>query len=135
MSDRIDYPLVVYFDGACMLCRQQVSHFANADTKKRLVFQDITAPDFHAENVGLDIGMLQNKIHVKERDGRVASGAEAIVWIWWAVGNKLPAILMRFPGIRFIFKFLYKIVARSRYIISGWGDKKLCRGKCGWRKY
>ena len=135
MADRIDYPLTVYYDGACSLCRRQMARYRERDQRARLLFQDITDHQFHAGRYGLDIGELQRAIHVVDRAGRVARGADAVVWIWWATGSRLLPILMRIPGINILAKRLYKLVARGRYLVSSWRGEKLCRGKCGWRRY
>ncbi len=127
--------MTIYYDGACRLCRRQMGDFADSDTKKRLIFKDITNSSFVAEREGFDVGALQAKIHIKDREGRVATGAEAIIWIWWAVGKKKRAILMRLPVFNFFAKIGYKIIARLRYFLSKWAGDKMCRGKCGWKKY
>ncbi len=135
MADRIDYPLTVYFDGACSLCRRQILSLSGQDTHQRLQFQDITDSRFHAEDHGLDISALQKTLHVQDRQRRVACGVDAFVWIWWAIGKRRQAVIFRFPGVNFVARQMYKIVARWRYWISGWRGEKVCRGKCGWRHY
>jgi len=132
---RIRYPLTIYYDGACDLCRGQMNKIAADDTKNRLTFQDITERGFSAEDHGLDQADLHTYVYVIDREGRSARGVDAFTWVWWATGHKTLSIIFRIAGIRMIAKGIYKIISRFRYIFNHACGAKVCRGKCGWKRY
>ena len=66
----------VYFDGACPLCRREISLLKKWDKKDRLLFRDISPPQAAAVCPLPQEDMLA-RFHVRRADGVMLIGAEA----------------------------------------------------------
>ncbi len=82
--------LTVYFDGACPLCRREVAFYRRLDRAGRIAWQDVSAPDA-APGCDLSRDAALQRFHVREADGRLASGAAGFVAVW-----------RRLPGFRWL---------------------------------
>ncbi|MEK7208585.1 MAG: DUF393 domain-containing protein [Patescibacteria group bacterium] len=118
MSDS-PYPLTVFYDGACRMCVKQMAAFRKRDAKQRLIFRDISRPDFDAKRFGLQGAPLQRYIHAKDQKGEVARGVDAFLWLWRATDRSLLASLAGLPLMRELGKAAYHIISRVRYQLSG----------------
>lgn len=70
----------VFYDGACPMCIGSVRRLLSGDAE-RLDIIDISAPDFQAQNHGLDDQALKNEIHVIVPGGEVLRGAPALIFL------------------------------------------------------
>jgi predicted DCC family thiol-disulfide oxidoreductase YuxK len=84
--------LEVFYDGACPLCRREISMMERMDRHRRLAFTDISAPDA-AESCPIDQQELLARFHVRTPEGRLVSGARAFT-----------AAYAQLTGVRFIEK-------------------------------
>ena len=75
----------VYFDGACPLCRAEISHYQAQKGSESLRFVDVAEP---GADLGADLEREQAlaRFHVRGSDGVLVSGAAAFVTVW----NYLP---------------------------------------------
>ncbi|MCJ2014284.1 thiol-disulfide oxidoreductase DCC family protein [Methylobacterium sp. J-076] len=75
--------LRVYYDGGCPLCRAEIDHYRRCAGADRLTFVNVghgeAAPDLGA---GLDRNAALGRFHVRDADGRLASGAAAFARLW-----------------------------------------------------
>ncbi|MGX7708127.1 thiol-disulfide oxidoreductase DCC family protein [Methylobacterium sp. Gmos1] len=80
--------LTVYYDGACPLCRAEIGHYRACAGAEGVTFVDLaTIRDDAALGPGLDRAAALGRFHVREADGRLASGAAAFARLW----RQLPA--------------------------------------------
>ena len=92
--------LTVYYDGACPLCRAEIGHYRRCDSAGRLRFVDV-APDGPDGSLGADLDpeAARRRFHVRDRDGRLHSGAAAFARLWDALpGWRWLARAARLPG-------------------------------------
>ncbi len=76
----------VYFDGLCPLCSREINHYRGLRGSDQIRFVDITHSDFDAAKEGVDPVKVHNVMHVRGRDGKLATGVDAFIEIW----NVLP---------------------------------------------
>ena len=103
----------VIYDGSCSLCRVTIDKVKKARGSDELQFFD-----YMSESVppGLDEKQLKKEIHVIDEHGTVHRNADGIMeilsvnprWKWLAV-------IGRFPLIRIIFRWGYRLIARYRH--------------------
>jgi len=74
--------LVVYFDGACIVCSREMEHYRRLDGAGRLELVDIAAAGFDAGAEGLDPKRVQQEMHVRLPTGEVRTGVDAFVEVW-----------------------------------------------------
>ncbi len=118
MDEEPKYPITIYYDGACGICRREMEHYRAKDKNARLKFINANHPNFDPKSEGLDPQNILDYIHAKDENGKVVYGLEAFAWIWEACGYKLLPILVRLPLIRQLARAFYRLFARYRYKIS-----------------
>ena len=79
------WPVQVFYDGACPLCSREMGHYRKLDVNKRVEWVDVAGAGFDAGAYGLDPVKLQQMMHVKMADGRVFTQVRAFVRIWEAL--------------------------------------------------
>jgi predicted DCC family thiol-disulfide oxidoreductase YuxK len=122
MGDSRDWPMQVFYDGACPLCSREMAHYRKQDRRHRMEMVDIAAPGFEAGAYGLDAGKVQQMMHVRMADGRVFTQVRAFVKIWQATPtwwNALLRGLLKVPGVMWLAGVFYRWFARNRYRLTG----------------
>ncbi len=111
------------------MCVGQMEKFRQRDTKKHLLFIDVSRPDFDARKFGFEGPLLQKYIYAKDASGRVARGVDAFIWMWRACGQSFLAFFVGLPVIKQLGKLLYKFVSRFRYRLFG-KNENVCDFHC-----
>jgi predicted DCC family thiol-disulfide oxidoreductase YuxK len=122
MSERRDWPMQVFYDGACPLCSREMAHYRKHDRLHRMEMVDIAAPNFDAATYGLDPEKVQQVMHVRMADGRVFTQVRAFVKIWESqrtVWTTLLRCLLKVPGVMPLAGIFYRWFARNRYRLTG----------------
>ena len=70
-------PTVVYFDGACPLCRREISFYRSRVEPGAIEWVDLSAEDGTEVAPDLDRKRALARFHVRLPDGRLADGARA----------------------------------------------------------
>ncbi len=118
MPDKPEFPLKVFYDGACSVCGTAVERYGRKDHAGRLILVDISAPDFAPEEHGITLEEFLYEMHAIDRRGKVYKGPES----FWAIWQAFPAstlygllgVLITLPGVRAIARLAYKGFARIR---------------------
>ncbi len=109
----------IYFDGACVVCNAEISHYKKvaeaAGLTERVLFVDIAAPSFEAAAHGLDSVSVNRVMHVKDAEGNLHLGVDAFLEIW----RNLPRYsflvsVARVPGVRPILGLGYVAFTKVR---------------------
>lgn len=124
------YPLTIYFDGACRVCSAEMEHYRRKAHGGRLVFVDISSPEFRPSEPGPTLADFMARMHVQDADGRFSTGVEAFQLIWRACPEPWlhqAARVLSLPGINHCAKMGYALFARYRHLLP----KKSCAdGSC-----
>jgi predicted DCC family thiol-disulfide oxidoreductase YuxK len=78
---------VVYFDGACPLCRREVAHYRAQDATASIAWIDAAHCDPAALGGDLARDTALGRLHARRADGSLVSGVAAFAMIW----SRLPA--------------------------------------------
>jgi predicted DCC family thiol-disulfide oxidoreductase YuxK len=78
--------LLVYFDGGCPVCTKEIQTYAAMDRERACQWVDVTQADAPLGQ-GLVAKQALARLHVRDADGRLFSGAKAFALIW----QQLPA--------------------------------------------
>jgi predicted DCC family thiol-disulfide oxidoreductase YuxK len=107
---------VVLFDGGCGYCRDWSRRLARWDGRggiRQVPYQE------RERVAGLPMiadADLDRAVHVVLPDGRVASGAHAIIALLpWLPGGRPLGWLARIPGVASLAERLYQVIARRRH--------------------
>jgi predicted DCC family thiol-disulfide oxidoreductase YuxK len=106
----------VLYDGGCSLCRREIQHYRRLDGAERVEWMDITRNDSLLRSLGIPFETAMERLHVLQRDGKVATGVHAFAVIW----DELPryqalARLVRSLRLLPVLERLYSRFARWRF--------------------
>ena len=113
------YPLTVYFDGECPICRREIDLMKILNRKERLQFIDFSEPSYHPTEHGLNQCDLGRVIHARWSDGTLVTGVDVFREMWQAIGL---GFLARFSRRALVNKLLvkgYAWFARNRLRLTG----------------
>ena len=103
--------LTVLYDGACPLCRREISVYQNLQplkTGQSLKFLDVSLPDSALPAGGVRSEYLA-RFHVQRENGQVLSGAAAFAALWATLpGWRWLALLARLPGATPLLELVYQ---------------------------
>lgn len=115
--------LIVLFDGACPLCRREISVYRNlhpvqSDTTVRFVdISNATQP----LPTGTTREQLLARFHVQQPNGELLSGAKAFLALWAVLpGWRWLAFLSRFPGAVWLMEKVYRLFLHWRPTLQRW---------------
>ena len=116
-----EFPLQVFYDGACILCSAEMKRYQQADAKNRLRFIDISAPDFDADEYSRPREQLMKALHVRAGDGRFFTGVDAFLALYSALPEhslyRLIGGFISLPGIKQVAEAGYAFVASHRHLL------------------
>jgi predicted DCC family thiol-disulfide oxidoreductase YuxK len=113
------YPLTVFFDGACPICDREIALMKRLDRRRQLEFCDFSAQEYDAASSGFAAADLATVIHARWADGRVITGVEVFRAMWEAVGLGLLAKLSRLSLVEPLVLKAYAWFARNRLRLTG----------------
>ena len=122
---RRDRP-VLFYDGACPLCRKEIAHYRRLDRAGRVEWVDLYAEPHQAQRYGVSWRSAMQRIHLLETDGRLVTGAAAFAALWRRLpGYRWLARLVSLSGALPVLDRCYAIFARWR-----WRRRKACDASC-----
>ena len=112
------FPLQVFYDGACSVCVREIEHYLQQDHGGRLRAVDISAAGFDPESYHIPLDAFMYELHAIDRAGRIFRGVEAFRAIWQAFPPlsvyRLMGSLISLPLVDPVARLLYKAFARIR---------------------
>lgn len=120
-TDRVDpsWKVEVFYDGDCPLCRKEIAILRWMDRRKRVLFTDISSPDFRPAPLGRTIELLMAEIHGRLPNGEWITGVEVFRRIYSAIGFGIFVWPTRLPLIRHLLDFTYVWFAKNRLRLTG----------------
>jgi len=127
-----EFPLQVFYDGACSICAAEMDIYKRKEHEGRLIFRDLNDPDFDPTPYGIARETFMFEMHSIDRKGRVYCGVEAFWAIWQAFPTSswygFLGSLITFPGVNLLARLAYACFARIRKYLP----KRPCAdGVCG----
>ena len=113
------YPLTVYFDGECPICRREIDFMKIFNRRGYLQFIDFSASSYLSVEHGLNPCDLGKVIHARWSDETVITGVEVFREMWEAVGLRALARLARRPTINKLLVRAYAWFAKNRLRLTG----------------
>lgn len=102
-------PLTVYYDGACPLCAAEIRLYRRCRGAERLAWIDVSTDGPSDLGPGLTRMAARARFHVRDAEGRLASGAAAFLLLWSHLPAwRLLARLRHVPGLPWIAERAYR---------------------------
>ena len=114
-----EYPLTVFFDGACPICNREIALMKRLDRRQQLEFCDFSAQEYDAASSGFATADLATVIHARWSDGSVITGVDVFRAMWEAVGLRFLARLSRLSIVEPLVLKAYAWFARNRLRLTG----------------
>ena len=118
------YPVTVYYDASCGLCRAEIEAMKSRDVRDRLRLVDCSAADFVPPQ-GVSREILMSRIHARGADGAWLRGIDVFAAIYEAGGFPRMARLYRARMLRPLFDTIYPWVADHRKLLTALGLARL----------
>ncbi|MSN24330.1 MAG: DUF393 domain-containing protein [Geobacter sp.] len=133
MPTKPQFPIQVFYDGACSVCASEIEHYLRQDHGGRLLAVDISATDFEPESHQIALNEFMYELHTIDRAGRVYRGVEAFWAIWQAFPSStvygIMGDVINLPVVNPVARLLYRGFARIRPYLP---KKHSCdSGTCG----
>lgn len=120
------YPIKVFFDGGCGICRRAVQKSQQVDHAGHLTFIDISAPTFDPHTYGLGGTDTRRYLHVIDAVGNTYVGVDGVMELRSAIGvSKVEAWFWRIGrcrGFHGLYAAVYALLASHRHRLS-----RMCR--------
>ncbi len=121
MATSTRFPLQVFYDGGCAICSREMQAYQQRESAGRLLFLDISAPEFSAAEHGRSFDEFMKELHVRDARGKFHTGISAFSRIWSAFPDSpLYSLLGRtinLPLIRQGADLGYATFARFRHLL------------------
>jgi predicted DCC family thiol-disulfide oxidoreductase YuxK len=122
------FPLTVYYDASCPLCRSEMETLKARDAGNALCLVDCSAPAFNdapCAAEGVTRPMMMARIHARDAGGRWLSGVDVFVVVYRAAGFATLARIYEIRLLRPLFDRLYPWIADHRYLLTRCGLPRL----------
>ncbi len=122
-ADAATPAFTVLYDGACPLCRREIAIYRGLQPDTPVCFADIADPAQPLPG-GTTRAQLLARFHVRDRDGRLLSGAQAFLALWAVMpGWRWLARIGRVPGAAWAMERAYRLFLRLRPALQGWASR------------
>ncbi len=124
----IAYPLRIYYDASCPLCRTEMYALKSYDIKQRLDLVDcspVNFSDVFADNAGYQREEMMRLIHARAADGQWLIGVSVFEAAYGATGIIGMQKMWANPWLRPIWDRIYPWIADHRMGLSKLGVTRL----------
>ena len=117
-EDRPDADVVLY-DGRCAFCKARVAQLRWFDRDEALTYLSLHEPTVAERFPGVSLERLLEEMCVVTQSGDEHWGADAVRYL----SRRLPRLrwlspVMHLPGAMPLWRWLYRLVARNRYLLG-----------------
>jgi len=124
----IAYPLRIYYDASCPLCRIEMNTLKQYDVKQRLQLVDCSPPEFSdafAQEAGYGRQAMMSLIHARDANGIWLIGVPVFEAAYGATGITGMEKMWANPLLRPLWDRIYPWVANNRMFLSKLGITKI----------
>lgn len=122
------YPIRIYYDHSCPLCRTEMFALKQYDVKERLELVDCSPVDFHdefAQHAGYERTAMMRLIHARDADGKWMIGVPVFEAAYGATGIIGMEKMWANPMLKPLWNRIYPVIADNRMLLSKLGITKL----------
>ena len=117
-TQRVAYPLTLYYDGSCRLCSAEIHHLKSRDAASRLALIDCSPDNFTGGPAPRQA--LMNAIHAVDAAGQLYVGIDTFRAAYAAAGLPWVRTMLCLPVLSGMARRAYPVLVRNRYRLPGW---------------
>jgi predicted DCC family thiol-disulfide oxidoreductase YuxK len=121
MKTKILYPLTIYFDGSCRLCRSEIENIATREVSHRLELVDCSARQFDASTFPYSQADMMSVISAQDAAGTWLRGVDVFIAAYKAANLHWVSNLLATKALKPLAELAYPWLVRNRYHISALG--------------
>lgn len=110
--------LTIYYDGHCPLCMKEMQLLRHHDNKKYINLIDLHNDNFSKDYPHINKSEAIQILHGQLNTGELLLGLDVTCKAWSLVGKHKWLAILRWPLIRTIADFFYRVFAQYRSKIS-----------------
>jgi predicted DCC family thiol-disulfide oxidoreductase YuxK len=114
------FPLTLYYEAACPLCRSEMTNLILRNTQGLLRFVDVSDPAFDEAPPGTTRADLMALMHGQQADGTVLRGVDVFRLAYRAAGLGWVSTVLAWPLIAPAADRLYPWIAHHRHRFPRW---------------
>ncbi len=114
------YPLTVYYDHSCPICRNEVFRLNQRDHANQMLLVDCSSAGFTPPAGAPAQEAMMQLIHAQTANGSWLVGVPVFQHMYRASGFGSFAGWLAKPKVMRIMTRIYPHIARHRYLIPGW---------------
>ncbi|TAG49955.1 MAG: DUF393 domain-containing protein [Betaproteobacteria bacterium] len=116
----VTYPITIYYDASCPLCRREIDLLKQFDTASQIALVDCSPNDYQGEGEHTRAAMMK-LIHAKDAGGRWLIGAPVFAAAYAATGFSAIARLWGAKWLQPFWRVVYPWIADNRTLLSKLG--------------
>lgn len=119
MLSEITFPLTIYYDASCALCRTEMESLKAADKHGHLVLVDCSTTHMEPPaSCPVSREALMNRIHAQDATGQWVTGVDVFAAAYTVTGYKTLAKFWSSRRLRPLLSRIYPLVADNRRWLS-----------------
>lgn len=123
--------LVIFFDGQCPLCCNEMRALKAVDAQARITLVDVHDADAMCRYPMIDKQYALSILHGIDQQGNPLYGLDVTVLAWRLVNQHRWLFITRLPILKGICDRMYLLFAKHRMRISRWFGQTYCQnGVC-----
>lgn len=116
--------LEVFYDGACPLCRREISYFRKLPSLVPIAWVDLSDANIDLP-ASLDRCSALERMHVRVNGQQYYQGAAAFALLWSQFRNwRMLGWLLRLPPLTWCAELLYRLFLKIRPRVQRWVQKQ-----------
>jgi predicted DCC family thiol-disulfide oxidoreductase YuxK len=116
----VTYPITIYYDASCPLCRREIDLLKQFDTASQIALVDCSPENYQGEGEHTRAAMMK-LIHAKDANGRWMIGAPVFSAAYVATGFSAIARLWGARWLQPFWRVVYPWIANNRTLLSKLG--------------
>jgi predicted DCC family thiol-disulfide oxidoreductase YuxK len=108
--------LTVYYNSACPVCDAGIANQKEQETSCSITWVDVHTNPAVAKELGIDIELIRERLHVRDETGKMNVGASAMATLWKRTpSQQWLEKIMHLRAVHWLAEKSYNVFAKTLY--------------------